>query len=145
MNCFKHWVKNVQVEKMSKRNYLYMLREREFFEKEPPEPIYKIGKTESVNPNVRISKYPKGGELVMVTEVEDCHETEKKLIAAFDKGFKSRRDIGREYYEGDRNKMSRTFIHVVDEEFKSPYVEPGARPGILRRAGAALLRVFQWN
>lgn len=128
-----------------KRHYLYMLREREFFEKRPPEPVYKIGKTESTDPNVRLRSYPKGGELVMISEVENCHVTEKKLMATFDKAFKRRRDIGREYYEGERNKMRRTFLHVIDEEFTEPYIEPGERPGILRRAGRAVLRVFQWN
>ena len=45
--------------------------------------------------------------------VANCRETEKKLIQEFDKRFICRKDIGREYYEGEIIDMIDVFYNVA--------------------------------
>lgn len=104
-----------------KYNYVYLIREREFVRMS--EHVYKLGKTTQL-PNSRLQGYPKSSQILLFIEVFDCHCTEKCLIKSFDELFISRRDIGREYYEGDLNAMKRTFFHVIGKEFTSDYTPP---------------------
>jgi len=105
----------------SKHNFVYLIREREFIRLD--EHIYKLGKTTQL-PNSRLQGYPKSSQVVLFIDVFDCHKTEKKLISAFDNLFTHRKDIGREYYEGDLNAMKRTFFNIIDSEFAEPYEGP---------------------
>lgn len=100
------------------RSYVYLIREREHIRME--EEIYKLGKT-TQEPNSRLAGYPKDSEVVLYMDVPDCHKTERKLMDEFDERFISRRDIGREYYEGDLNHMKRTFMDVASAEFQGDY------------------------
>lgn len=59
---------------------------------------------------------------MLFMNVPDCHKTEKTLINEFDERFISRRDIGREYYEGDLNHMKRTFMDIASAELQGEYV-----------------------
>lgn len=86
-----------------KNEYIYLLREREFIRL--GEETYKIGKTKQQNPFMRVHQYPKGSEVIMVLEVDDCDDTEKDLICMFTQNFERMLDYGREYFKGDKNKM----------------------------------------
>jgi len=79
-----------------------LLQEREFIK--TGEPIYKLGKTTKTIQE-RLQGYPKGSRLILCIEVEDCHEKEKKLLDKFRREFKLRKDIGNEYFEGDKQTM----------------------------------------
>ena len=82
--------------------YIYLLQEREFIK--TGEPVYKLGKT-TTTIQQRLQGYPKGSRLILCIEVEDCHEREKKLLDKFKREFKLRKDIGNEYFEGDKQTM----------------------------------------
>lgn len=102
-------------------NYVYLIREREFIRTN--EQIYKLGKT-TQTPNTRLQGYPKESEVILFIDVADCHKTENILKDEFDKLYIHRKDIGREYYEGDLNSMKRTFFEVVSRDFTGTYVVP---------------------
>lgn len=110
-------MKITNISKMSK-NYVYLLREREHIRLN--EDTYKLGKT-TQEPNSRLAGYPKGSEVILFIDVEDCHKTESTLIREFDTNFEHKKEYGREYYNGDLNKMKQTFFSVVGEEFTQPY------------------------
>ena len=82
-------------------HHVYIIHEREFVNS--GQPIYKIGKT--VNPKSRMGSYPKGSNIKILLDVNDCHESEKLLIAKFDETFVNRPDVGREYYQGEIKSM----------------------------------------
>lgn len=79
-----------------------MLKEREFIK--TSEEVYKIGRTKR-RPEERAKEYPKGSKLIWEKEVINCVEVERRIKDKFDNEFKNRRDIGREYYEGDEREM----------------------------------------
>jgi len=106
------------LKKMSK-HYVYLLREREHLRLD--EPTYKLGKT-TQEPNSRLAGYPKGSEVILFIDVQNCHSTESTLIREFDANFEHKKEYGREYYSGDLNKMKQTFFSVVNQEFEQPYV-----------------------
>ena len=83
-------------------NYIYLLREREFIKTK--ENVYKIGKTKQA-PNNRLNGYPKHSEVILFLKVSDCDNLERELLDKFRREFKSRKDIGREYFEGNPNIM----------------------------------------
>ena len=89
-----------------KAGYLYMIREREF--KRLNEHVYKIGR--SYHFEKRFNSYPKDSEILACIFVQDQYKEERNLIKEFDTKFVQRSDIGREYYEGDRQEMLRTFL-----------------------------------
>lgn len=70
--------------------------------------IYKIGKTKQ-SPKKRLSGYPKNSEVIQFTEVDDCHKYEQLIKSVFNDKFKLRKDIGIEYFEGNRNEIIQTF------------------------------------
>lgn len=85
--------------------FIYILQEREFIRSN--QPIYKIGKT--INPKSRLSSYPNGSRVYLIQLVEDCNETEKKMIELFDEKFENKVEIGREYYYGEIRQMIKEF------------------------------------
>lgn len=93
-------------------NHIYLLREREFLTTN--QYILKIGKT-TRGATKRVSEYPKGSQVIMIIEVENCHDAENKLKEIFIKEFKQRKDIGAEYFEGDIDKMRKIFFNIADE------------------------------
>jgi len=99
-------------------NYVYLIREREFVRTN--EQTYKLGKTTQL-PNSRLAGYPKGSEVILFIDVQNCHLVEKNLIEQFNDLYKQKKEYGREYYEGDLNNMKRTFFTVLEKEFKEPY------------------------
>lgn len=82
--------------------YIYLLQLREHVNKE--EGVYKIGRTKQTNLK-RFQSYPKNSKLYLLISVEDCVSKEKDIIGYFRRKYKQRRDIGLEYFEGDKCKM----------------------------------------
>ncbi len=93
----------------SKRQYVYLLREREFILRDKP--VYKIGKT-TLPPNIRLQKYPKHSEILMLFDVPDCHIAEKMIIEQFGKSFTHEREYGDEYFSGDINAMGTVMFGI---------------------------------
>lgn len=89
---------------------IYMLIEREFIKTE--ENIYKIGKTKKTIKH-RLKQYPKNSKLIISKNVKNCDVAEKILILEFKKQFAQRKDIGREYFEGDIDDMINLFNNVA--------------------------------
>lgn len=94
-------------------NYIYLLIEREFIALNKP--IYKIGRTKQDH-NKRIESYPKGSRLLLQMFCNDCIEIEAKLLRWFRIKYKSHKEIGSEYFEGDYRLM---IADIYDACFKS--------------------------
>jgi hypothetical protein len=90
--------------------HIYLLREREFIAL--GQPVYKLGKTAQAD-GKRFSGYPKGSEIELMLRVADHDVAERELIGLFDALFKNRQDIGREYYEGEREAMMREICKYI--------------------------------
>lgn len=120
-------------------DFVYLLQEREFIKTQ--EPIFKIGKT-TQTPNARLRGYPNQSRVILYIDVSaaGCHAVEDSLIAEFDKLYIHRADIGREYYEGDLEKMKSTFFRIV-----TTAQEDALRPGMLWRTCTAVWRVVSWG
>lgn len=99
----------IRVTPVYPNQYVYLLRPREFLSQS--ENTYKIGKT--LRPFIDRLKEYKSCELFACIKVSDANILEKSLIQAFDDNFENRRDIGREYYRGDINKMLVVFFQTV--------------------------------
>ena len=121
---------------MNDDQYVYLIHEREFLNKKAP--VYKLGKTTQWNCR-RLKDYPKESALILVWRVPDCHVVENALIAAFDKRYKKRSDIGNEYYQGNVNKMKTTFIDIV-----KTYPDDDLNPGWIRWAANGVWRGMKW-
>lgn len=82
--------------------YIYLIQEREFIKTN--ENIYKIGKTKQLN-NCRIRQYPKDSILLFQMICNNCNEIENKLIKMFKIKYAHCKNIGNEYFNGDKYKM----------------------------------------
>lgn len=80
------------------QGYIYLMKEREFIKTE--ENIYKIGKTNQKNFK-RFSQYPKGSCLLYYQKVNDYNRVEKMIIRELRIKYKTLKDIGKEYFEGN--------------------------------------------
>lgn len=83
-------------------NTIYLLQTREFIQLN--QPVYKMGRTDQPLEK-RLKGYPKGSK-VLYSDV-CCHtvNTETIILRYFRTEFIHRKDIGKEYFEGDPNKM----------------------------------------
>lgn len=90
----------------------YILQEREHINIQKP--IYKIGRTKQEGLR-RFKQYPKESKLIIQESVSDCCAVEKEIIKLFDKKFTNRREIGREYYEGDIVEIKKYFRNITDK------------------------------
>jgi hypothetical protein len=91
--------------------FIYVIHEREFMRMN--ESVFKVGQT--INHSKRISKYPKGSELLFMCKVPDCIYVEKNILQVLGTMFKQRRDIGAEYFEANESEL----IDVVAQEIIS--------------------------
>lgn len=73
--------------------------------------IYKIGKTTQEGTK-RFTQYPKDSKLILLMEVENCHEFENQVKEIFNKKYQRRKDIGNEYYEGDKDEMVKDYFEL---------------------------------
>lgn len=94
-------------------NYIYLLREREFIK--TGEPIFKVGMTTKEN-HVRFNQYPKGSILLFQIICKSCKNMETHILTEFRTKFKSRKDIGNEYFEGEYKTMMDIIYLIVKNE-----------------------------
>jgi hypothetical protein len=93
--------------------YIYLLQEREFVKTK--ENIFKIGKTKQSN-NDRIRQYPKGSVLLFQMVCCNCDNIERELLKVFKEKYTHCKDIGNEYFDGDRKDMMRTIYEKIMSE-----------------------------
>jgi hypothetical protein len=81
--------------------YIYIIREREF--RRFGEPVWKPGMTTHESIKTRFGQYPKGSELIFAARVSDALAAEKDLmqLLAAHRDLIHRKDIGREYFQGE--------------------------------------------
>ena len=91
--------------------YIYLLREREFIKSS--ENIYKIGYTNQI-PNKRFNGYPRDSELLLLEKINSANEYEKILLKIFKQEFINRKDIGHEYFEGNKNYMCNIILKTCN-------------------------------
>jgi len=110
----KHKTIPIKEEIKDKNNdeYIYLLQEREFIRTN--EPIYKIGKTKQERLK-RICNYPNGTKLIIQILCNNCDKYEKELINKFKELFIHKRELGNEYFKGDRYKMIETIYNLIWE------------------------------
>ena len=91
--------------------YIYLLREREFIKSD--ENIYKVGKT--INYHRRFQNYPKNSHVICVMSTESMSTAERKLLKGMRDNVKlvNRKDIGREYFEGNLRQIKQIFFRVM--------------------------------
>ena len=94
----------------SKREYVYMLRTREFIRLN--ENVYKIGRTSDVTR--RFGQYPKESEIIWFCAVDNSMSVEKTIKKFFSQIFK-RTSYGHEWFEGDPTQMIEALSKIVSE------------------------------
>jgi hypothetical protein len=99
--------------------YIYLIREREFIKSS--EEIYKIGRTCQADFK-RFDGYPKNSHLILFIDVPDCKLIEKIIIKKFKIHFQHKKNIGNEYFEGNKSKMIKEMIDIV-QNFKPKPVD----------------------
>ena len=97
---------------------IYLLIEREFIKSN--ENVYKLGRTQQ-NDNKRLKQYPKGSKLIFQINCDNHKNIEHVLLNMFDCEFINRKDIGREYYEGNSKKMILKILSVIDIKCDDDY------------------------
>ena len=93
---------------MSLCECVYILITREFIRSN--ENVYKIGRTKNLKR--RFNTYPKGSELLNSFEVKDSIYVEKQLKKKFTNAFIHRKDIGHEWFEGNKSDILKMFDDV---------------------------------
>ena len=94
-----------------------MLQTREFVNNK--QPIYKIGRTQQPLLK-RFNQYTKGSVLIIHINVKDSVISEKEIISVFTKQFTCKKDLGREYFEGDISKMKKSLFEICCREDETP-------------------------
>lgn len=95
--------------------YIYIIKLREF--KLLNQEVYKIGRSSRINCQ-RTMDYPKQSDLICINSVDNCLNSENKLMEIFKYKFKQRADIGKEYFEGDIDEMKHILnnLELCDDE-----------------------------
>jgi hypothetical protein len=76
---------------------IYLIHVREFLNK--GENVFKVGRTKNLTQ--RLSHYPKGSKLIFCMDAVNCTRAEKEILGILAEEHLLRRDLGREYIEGD--------------------------------------------
>lgn len=95
--------------------YIYLIQERESMRCN--DNVFKIGRT-AQEPNNRMKGYPNDSRLLLTVIVNDSVNAETDLIRTFKGKFKNRKDIGKEYFEGNPVEM----MNIIIDYFKDNYV-----------------------
>lgn len=103
-------IKNIETEKM---NYIYLLQEREFVESNKN--IFKIGMSKTNN-YTRFKQYPNNSILLFQMKCENAVLIEKYIIKNFKNMFINKREIGNEYFEGDKTLMVDKIYNILINE-----------------------------
>lgn len=95
--------------------YLYLLKEREFIKTK--ENIYKIGK--SCDYRKRFAQYPNDSQIFFLYFSQYMSQQEQYFLKVFRSKFVNRKDIGREYFEGNHDEIVGTFLELCSSIEKS--------------------------
>lgn len=95
---------------------IYLLREREFINNKRS--LYKIGRSHSLD--TRLKHYPKGSEIIILMACTNSITIETKLINDFRKRFTQCLEIGREYFEGNKDEMVQLIYTTIMIEVAIP-------------------------
>jgi hypothetical protein len=106
---------------------IYLIWEREFLKTR--ENVYKIGRTDNIKR--RLSQYPKGSRLIFSIYTPDCLTSERELIRQFRVTFKSRTDIGSEYFEGESLCMVELISKFVAIQLQTIIVDEEGEPDLI--------------
>jgi hypothetical protein len=101
---------------VSALTHIYLIREREFIRMN--EPIFKLGRSSNIKN--RCGSYPKNSEIIIILQVGDSVQVEKELLKQFKQLFSQRRDIGDEYFAGDKAHMILTMCNHVYKDTPRP-------------------------
>jgi predicted protein tyrosine phosphatase len=101
--------------------YIYLIREAEFVA--TGSPIYKLGKARLDELKYYIKSSDENA-IEIILHVDDQDRIRRRLNKKFKETFKQRKDIGVEYFEGDRNMM----ILIICEYNCMRTSEPAAQP-----------------
>jgi len=101
---------------VSALTHIYLIREREFIRMN--EPIFKLGRSSNIKN--RCGSYPKNSEIIIILQVGDSVQVEKELLKQFKQLFSQRRDIGDEYFAGDKAHMILTMCNHVYKDTPGP-------------------------
>ena len=89
--------------------YIYLLQEREFVINNLP--IYKIGRT--CNMVNRLKNYPKNSFLILLFPVLKKNKVEEIIKKEFIENFEQRREIGIEYFQGNKKEMIIKILNII--------------------------------
>jgi hypothetical protein len=95
-----------------KSGFCYVIHLREFIKS--GENVYKIGRTQQKKFS-RFNGYPKDSNVCVVKRVNNCFACEDAIKESFNKMFKQRKDIGREYYEGKYDEIVKEFEKIANK------------------------------
>lgn len=101
-----HNLNSKRLDQTTELGHIYLVWTSEFAKTN--ENVYKIGR--SIALGTRMCNYPKNSNLLSCGISSTVSETEKLLLDIFAKTFIHRKDVGREYFQGDVNHM-RQIIH----------------------------------
>jgi len=107
-----------------------MLQTREFVNNK--QPIYKIGRTQQPLLK-RFNQYSKGSVLIIHMNVKDSRISEKEIISVFTKQFTCKKELGREYFEGDISKMKKSLFEICCREDETQNEEESEDPNEMKR------------
>lgn len=96
---------------MENLGFIYLIFLREFINAN--QDIFKIGCCENIDR--RKAQYPKKSIVIFHRYTSNYKEIEKKIIQIFDSKYICRRDIGREYYEGNHNDMINDICQIIND------------------------------
>lgn len=96
-------------------NYIYLIQEREFIEDKKKKNIFKIGKT-TQDRFKRLNGYPKGSEIIIWIQCNNCHKIENEIIKIFKTTFLHKKQYGNEYFEGNCMTMVKIIFNTIENE-----------------------------
>lgn len=103
------------------KGFIYLVHTREFINSD--QNIYKIGRTRNLTR--RLKSYPKGSQCLFSIQTNDEINDERNLIDIFKYSFIQRLDIGKEYFEGNIDKMMNIIENNLNEMHNvQSYVAP---------------------
>jgi hypothetical protein len=110
INIRDHLATTEQTHDSSRNNNgaIYLAQELEDVNQE----IYKIGRTAQAGLK-RFKQYPRGTDVILYLESQDCVRDEGILIKLFKENYKLER--GREYFRGSKTKMKKDIWRIVNQ------------------------------
>ena len=114
----KHFICTCREKEINNQvSYIYLIQERENFEKDNN--VFKYGRTtqEPNNKINRLQNYKKGSKILLVMECENekVKSIEKNIKVIFDSKFKRHSD-GYEHYIGDKDEMKKIISTLICEK-----------------------------